>query len=183
VLSISKLAEKMWTKKKINRKDIVFNSVFFSGMLLGFPILKLYEMTFIPIEIIVVLFGIAVLGYLLVKNRLKNRTPWIGNLSNFIFCIVVGGNLLTFLLLGINSYFGDRQVMSKTFAIVRKSEIYSRHSRGGLRVVYIDTRQGYNKRFTFGRAAKDKVNESIVLRLSVSSGFFRYDVIRDRKLE
>lgn len=173
----------MWIKKKISKKDIVFNSVFFAGMLLAFPILKLYEMTIIPIEIIVILFGIAGLGYLLVKNRLKNRTPWSGNWSNFIFCIVVVGNLLTFLLLGINSYFGDRQVMHKTFAIDRKSEIYSRHSGGGLLAVYIDTQQGYNKRFTFGSAAKDKVNESIVLRLSVSRGFFRYDVIRGRKLE
>lgn len=169
---------------KINRKSIIFNSLFFISFLLNFLNLKLYEETIIRIEIIAALYGIGILTFLMINRILKKISPW-NNFNNLIFYLLVLGSFLTTSILGINYYFSEKKTENKTYKILRKTEIIgSKYNRSKkIPAVIIETEKDYTKRIEFSRNLKYKVDKSSSIKLTLSKGLFNFYIIRNKQIE
>ncbi len=169
---------------KTSRAVIILNVVFFASLLLNLVNLGLFEKTFIRIGIIGLCYLVGVFVFFLFQRRLKEISSW-GNFSDFVFCFLVVGSCLTFLILGPNYYFAERQSLVRSYKILAKREINDpKYYRGNTTPsVDIAMTENYHKRIEFKRKFRKAAYEADSVVLTLCRGFLNFDIIEDKRLK
>ncbi len=183
---MKKKGRKLQTKflPKTNRTAIILNTILFASILLNLVNLGLFEKTLIRIEIIGLCYLVGWFVFIFVQRKLKEISPW-DNFSNFFFCFLVVGSCLTFLILGTNYYFAEKQSVVRNYRILAKREIsgpkYDRSNTSPS--VNIAMTKNYSKRIDFKREFRSAMYEADSVVLTLSRGFLNFDIIRDKGLK
>lgn len=168
----------MQRNRFIPKLEILLQKLLIPAMIITLLNFLLYEITIIPLYIIILLYVFAMISYFLLNRSTRQR---LGNtLEVWTSMTVIIGGFLTFTLLGFNYLFSNEETHAQSCKIKQQFplRLMNQEESEMTAIAYAEITKGQHKRLLILNERLNSKKEVDSVKFRLSHGFLNFPIIR-----